>query len=248
MSMRKCMSTLMALIVFFCGTFLLSIQAQAAVSLMPIGLNYTVKDVDVGNSFTLRATVPQDSMGILEWSSSDSSIASVADSGSVTGHKLGTAVITASYTTAGGNVAQAKCTVYVTIADGYSIMYLGDSDRVAKPVVAEMPGSYIYLGHWDDSLKYHPVTAETLDFMRTTYANRVDNVFYFSYQYQNESWTAHIREKLDGKSGEIGVLESVLIYLENGSGVFMKVSMNEPQENLSAIAWVDLLSVEKIEG
>lgn len=71
--MRKCMSIIMALIVFFCGTFLLSIQAQAAVSLVPIGLNYTVKDVDVGNSFALRATVPQDSMGILEWSSSDSS-------------------------------------------------------------------------------------------------------------------------------------------------------------------------------
>lgn len=145
-------------------------------------------------------------------------------------------------------MAQAKCTVYVTIADGYSIMYLGDSDRVAKPVVAEMPGSYIYLGHWDDSLKYHPVTAETLDVMRKRYAKLVGNEFTYNYHYQNESWTAYVLERFDGTSGEMGALNSVTIFLENGSGVFMKVSMNEPQENLSAIAWVDLLSVEKIEG
>ena len=147
--MKKGLSVFLALIIFVCGNFGLSIQAQAALNLTPIALNYTVKDVDVGDTFTLRATVPQDSMGTLDWSSSNTSVATVADSGTVTGHQLGTAVITATYTTAGGNIGRAMCTVYVTVADGlyyiknaYSdLCMLADGSRITiQPQQTEING------------------------------------------------------------------------------------------------------------
>ena len=222
-------------------TVIMPFQAQAVIDLIPVSLNHSVKDVDVGLGFSLTATVPSGGGGTLEWSSSNTYVATVSSSGHVTGHHAGTAVITATYTRVDGATGFASCTVYVTVADGlyylknassdlcfytggsavslqaqqtnvssrtgqlwkiryvaggkyeicpirdtsvaltadsgnyvtvgeaentaswgivqnsfgYSIQYLGSSDEVAKPVVADMPGTQIYLGDWQAGLTCH---------------------------------------------------------------------------------------------
>ncbi len=74
-----------------------------------VSLNYTEKEVFVGDSLTLVATVsPADATNKLVKWSSDSEIASVTSDGVVTANKSGTAVITA--TTVDGDYT-AKCTL-----------------------------------------------------------------------------------------------------------------------------------------
>lgn len=47
------------------------------------------------------------------------------------------------------------CWDIVSYSLGYAIQYAGDSSDTAKPVVASMPGSQIYLGDWQASLSCH---------------------------------------------------------------------------------------------
>lgn len=91
------------------------------------------------------------------------------------------------------------------------------------------------------------VTAETVDAIRAQYANKVDNLIYFSYRYRKNTWTAHISERYDAKDGEIGVLKSVLMYLDNGSGVYMYFKPTKSTEDFSVIRWMELFAVEKLQ-
>lgn len=76
-----------------------------------VTLNATSQKVEIGKSFTLKATVtPADTTDKIVWSSSNEAVAKVAADGTVTAGKAGTAVITA---TAGS--VKAVCTV--TVAD-----------------------------------------------------------------------------------------------------------------------------------
>ena len=75
-----------------------------------ITLNTTSQKVETGKSFQLTATVePSNTTDKVTWSSSNEAVAKVADDGTVTAVKAGTAVITAT----AGNV-KAECTVTVT--------------------------------------------------------------------------------------------------------------------------------------
>ena len=74
-----------------------------------VTLNNSTKNVNVGDSFTLKATVnPSNSVSDVTWSTSDSSVATVKN-GKVTGKKAGTATITVK--TVNGKTAKCKVTV-----------------------------------------------------------------------------------------------------------------------------------------
>lgn len=77
-----------------------------------VKLDKTEANVTVDGQITLKATVSPDNAGNkeVEWSSSDSTIASVDNNGVVTGHKAGTATITVK-TKDGGKTATCKVTV-----------------------------------------------------------------------------------------------------------------------------------------
>ena len=77
-----------------------------------VKLDKTEANVTVDGQITLKATVSPDNAGNkeVEWSSSDSTIASVDNKGVVTGHKAGTATITVK-TKDGGKTATCKVTV-----------------------------------------------------------------------------------------------------------------------------------------
>ena len=83
------------------------------ISVTSISLNKTSEDLIEGNTVKLKATVaPNNSTNKqINWSSSDSKIASVSSDGIVTAIKEGTAVITAK--AADGSGAKAKCTIKV---------------------------------------------------------------------------------------------------------------------------------------
>ena len=77
-----------------------------------VKLDKTEANVTVDGQITLKVTVSPDNAGNkeVEWSSSDSTIASVDNNGVVTGHKAGTATITVK-TKDGGKTATCKVTV-----------------------------------------------------------------------------------------------------------------------------------------
>ena len=77
-----------------------------------VTLDKMAASVEKDESITLRATVlpANASIRTITWSSSDSSVASVDSSGKVTGHKLGTAIITVR-TTDGGKTNSCSVTV-----------------------------------------------------------------------------------------------------------------------------------------
>ena len=76
-----------------------------------ITLNTDSQTLDAGTTFKLTATVaPADTTDAVTWSSSDETVATVSEDGTVTGIKEGTAVITAT----AGNV-KAECTVTVKV-------------------------------------------------------------------------------------------------------------------------------------
>lgn len=82
------------------------------VAVTGVKLDKTEANVTVDGQITLKATVSPDNAGNkeVEWSSSDSTIASVDNNGVVTGHKAGTATITVK-TKDGGKTATCKVTV-----------------------------------------------------------------------------------------------------------------------------------------
>ena len=82
------------------------------VAVTGVKLDKTETNVTVDGKVTLKATVSPDNAGNkeVEWSSSDSTIASVDNNGVVTGHKAGTATITVK-TKDGGKTATCKVTV-----------------------------------------------------------------------------------------------------------------------------------------
>lgn len=82
------------------------------VAVTGVKLDKTEANVTVDGQITLKATVSPDKAGNkeVEWSSSDSTIASVDNNGVVTGHKAGTATITVK-TKDGGKTATCKVTV-----------------------------------------------------------------------------------------------------------------------------------------
>ncbi len=78
-------------------------------------LNYYVKDVLAGSSFTLIAYGEDgEVLDDVNWTSSNPSVATVSTSGSVTGIRAGTVTITAS----NADGYSTPCTVYVRIPDG----------------------------------------------------------------------------------------------------------------------------------
>ena len=81
-------------------------------------LNYSVKDVDEGVGFTLRAVSTPGTGGTITWSSSNNGVATVSTSGYVLGKKAGTTLITATYRDTSGTTTSTSCSVHVTIADG----------------------------------------------------------------------------------------------------------------------------------
>lgn len=82
------------------------------VAVTGVKLDKTEANVTVDGQITLKVTVSPDNAGNkeVEWSSSDSTIASVDNNGVVTGHKAGTATITVK-TKDGGKTATCKVTV-----------------------------------------------------------------------------------------------------------------------------------------
>lgn len=132
------------------------------VTLEAITLSQTTANVKVGETLTLTATlVPSNAEGVIEWTSSDATVATVAD-GVVTGVKVGDAYITASV----GNIAN-MCKVSVKSADsddsGYASApkgtnffvfqmdgqtYSSISSNVTMDLrVDETAGKYLYI--WD---------------------------------------------------------------------------------------------------
>ena len=87
-------------------------EITVGVAVTGVTLDKTSAEITVGGTVTLKATVAPDNAAKkdVEWSSSDSTIASVDDKGLVTGKKAGSATITVK-TVDGGKTA--KCTVTV---------------------------------------------------------------------------------------------------------------------------------------
>ena len=79
-----------------------------------ITLNRSTADVDVGDTLQLIATTIPEGEPV-SWQSSDNTIATVSNTGIVTGIKTGQVTITA---TCEDCVVAASCVVYVTVADG----------------------------------------------------------------------------------------------------------------------------------
>lgn len=87
-------------------------QLPSEVPATGITLDATKKTLDIGKSFSLKATVtPADTTEPLTWYSSNEAVATVSENGIVTAVKEGTAVITVTAGTS-GNV-KAECTVTV---------------------------------------------------------------------------------------------------------------------------------------
>ena len=89
-------------------------QSTDPVPVTGIELDRTATNIDVDEVITLKATVKPGSADVktVTWSSSDPTIASVDDSGKVTGHAIGSATITAT-TTEANNDAHGDCVVNV---------------------------------------------------------------------------------------------------------------------------------------
>ena len=58
------------------------------------------------------------------------------------------------YVTVGETDIEA-CWEIACTSSGYVLKYLGSLSETAKPIVADMPGSQIYLGDWQNQLAYH---------------------------------------------------------------------------------------------
>lgn len=106
------------------------ITYQDEVSILPDEV-----DVDEGSSVTLTVNSVLGISSDVTWKSSNEGIAKVDENGVVTGVKAGKATITATCIDEDGNTLSAKCTVYVTLADGvyyfqnfYSQKYLSVED------------------------------------------------------------------------------------------------------------------------
>ena len=107
----------------------------SAIAVTGVSLNTNSLPLFVGDSSTLTATVsPSNATDkSVTWTSSDSTIASVSNSGVVTAKKVGTATITVT-TTDGGKTATCSVTVSPVTVTGFSIteseldMYVGDDD------------------------------------------------------------------------------------------------------------------------
>ena len=98
----------------------LTIDAQTNVPVASVTLNKSSLSLEVGTSETLTATVLPDNATnkAVTWSSNDSTVATVDESGKVIAVKAGTATITV--TTVEGNYTD-SCTVTVTAQPSYSI-------------------------------------------------------------------------------------------------------------------------------
>ena len=81
-----------------------------------IELNQTTKTVNEKYGFALIASIA--TSGTVTWSTDNSYVATVSNSGFVSAHHAGTATITATLTDTYGETFTANCTVYVTVADG----------------------------------------------------------------------------------------------------------------------------------
>ncbi len=86
-----------------------------------IRLDYYSLNINEGSNYIMGVTTNPKNQTVT-WTSSNSNVATVSQTGVISGVKAGTAVITASYVDEDGVTVSASCNVYVTIPDGvYSI-------------------------------------------------------------------------------------------------------------------------------
>lgn len=114
-----------------------------------ITLDRSSTDLVMGGQLTLIAT-PSPSIASVTWTSSNSSVASVNQSGVVTGHQVGRATITA--TVSGiSTSASATCTVYVHLADGVYIIENSASSLCLNSRTPSSQSTTAFLTQLDDS-------------------------------------------------------------------------------------------------
>ena len=112
-----------------------------------IELNYNEVAIDEGTSIQLIATtIPSDE--IVTWVSSDETIATVNESGLVTGNKAGCIIITA-YIGEDSYIYSAQCVVYVCIPEGIYYIKNNDTDLYmsVNPYVDQMRNADILQFH-----------------------------------------------------------------------------------------------------
>lgn len=126
-----------------------------------IKLDATSKDVFVGESFTLKATLtPSNSNSTITWTSDKTDIATVDSAGKVTGVKAGTAYITA---TANGRTARCTVTVKAKVDATDIKIKNGSTELKNGDTIDATPGSSITL-----TASVTPATATSTVIWETT--------------------------------------------------------------------------------
>ena len=104
-----------------------------------ISLSKTQLSLYYGQTYTLQATVsPSNAYSVINWSSSNTTVATVDQSGMITAKKLGRATITATATDGSGK--SASCVVTVTGVESITLnktetsMYIGDTETLTATI------------------------------------------------------------------------------------------------------------------